>query len=419
MILSTRRHHPLLSQIGRLAGATALAQGLSIAALPILTRVFRPEDFALLAVFTALLGLISVVAGLRLNLAIPLPQDDGEAAALLSLSLLATTAVSVCVAVLCLGWSAPISVALGAPEIAPFLWLLPPAVWLAATYAALQYWSSRARRYREIARTRLSRSAGGTCTQLLFAALYPSTIGLVAGQIVTSGAGVLSLARSLWRHDRRAFSALTIQQLTKTWRQWWRFPALSVPEALTNAAGLQVPVLLIAAWSAGPEAGFLMLCMRLLGAPMVLLGTSVGQVFLTEAPGHARTASLGQFTKRTITNLAATGVPLIAAAGLLGPLVFPAIFGDSWRAAGDLLFVMTPWFALQFITTPVSAVLQIRGRLGLAIGLQLAGLAMRVGAILLATKIAPHALPEAFSIASAAFYALYLLVILRCAEDRS
>lgn len=50
-----------------LAGGTAAGQAIVVLASPILTRLYTPEDFGLLAVYAALLGIISVVASCVTN----------------------------------------------------------------------------------------------------------------------------------------------------------------------------------------------------------------------------------------------------------------------------------------------------------------------------------------------------------------
>src|SRR5690606_21592699 len=72
-----------------LAGGTALGQLLTIAASPVLTRLYDPADFGVLGVYAALLTTITTVASLRYELAIPVSDDEEEAASLLVLCLVA------------------------------------------------------------------------------------------------------------------------------------------------------------------------------------------------------------------------------------------------------------------------------------------------------------------------------------------
>src|SRR5690606_10969368 len=65
-----------------LSGSTAVGQVVVILASPILARLYTPEDFGTLGVIASLLGIISVIASLRYQLAIPIPEDDEEASQL-------------------------------------------------------------------------------------------------------------------------------------------------------------------------------------------------------------------------------------------------------------------------------------------------------------------------------------------------
>lgn len=59
--------------IGILVGGTAFAQALMVLVLPLLTRLYTPEDFNVLAVYASILSIISVAACLRLEITVPLP----------------------------------------------------------------------------------------------------------------------------------------------------------------------------------------------------------------------------------------------------------------------------------------------------------------------------------------------------------
>lgn len=68
------------SDVLKLVGGTAIAQDLSVLSSPLLTRLYGPEAFGIIAIFTAITGIISVMACLRYEQAIMLPKRDEEAA---------------------------------------------------------------------------------------------------------------------------------------------------------------------------------------------------------------------------------------------------------------------------------------------------------------------------------------------------
>ncbi len=74
-------------RVSLLIGATAVAQLILILSMPLLTRLYTPEDFGLLAIYSSILAVISVVASLCYESAIPLPKNDETAAHILLLTI--------------------------------------------------------------------------------------------------------------------------------------------------------------------------------------------------------------------------------------------------------------------------------------------------------------------------------------------
>jgi O-antigen/teichoic acid export membrane protein len=64
-----------------MTAGTALGQGLVVVLAPLLTRLYTPTDFGVLAVYGSVVSLVAVVASLRYELAIALPGRDKAVAA--------------------------------------------------------------------------------------------------------------------------------------------------------------------------------------------------------------------------------------------------------------------------------------------------------------------------------------------------
>jgi O-antigen/teichoic acid export membrane protein len=403
--------------IGVLVGGTAFAQALSVLALPVLTRLYTPEDFSVLAVYTALLGILTVIASLRLEIAIPLPEADSDAANLLAIALCSSAAFGALLGVVVAFWGRPISLLLDAPQLARHLWLLPLGVWIAGSYMALQYWTSRRKNFSAVARTRMSQAIGGTITQLGLGALSIAPLGLLLGQFIKSGAGVVGLGRRLLLSDRAALSSVNRGDMVRVLSEYRRFPKYSMLEAFANTASIQVPVLIIAASSPGHDAGYLLLAMQVLAIPAALIGQAVGQVFLSHAAEKNRSDDLAAFTAKTIGNLIAIGAGPILAVAILAPTAFPLLFGQDWARSGHLVTWMAPWFFMQFVTSPVSMVLHIRSQQRTALLLQLGGLALRAGMVAVSVVIAPHLAVEVYAISGLIFYLIYAAIVVAISKS--
>ena len=82
------------SNVVKLVFGTGLAQVLPIAVLPILTRMYSPEEFGIFAIYMAVAGILGVVATGRYELSIVLPDNDKEASGIFGVSLMITLIVS-------------------------------------------------------------------------------------------------------------------------------------------------------------------------------------------------------------------------------------------------------------------------------------------------------------------------------------
>ena len=98
------RRAGVLNSIGILVSGTAAAHAITALAMPVVTRLFTPADFAAAAAFSSLVGILVVAVCLRFEVAIPLPEDDAEAANLLALSAGSTVLAALVAAVRTLSW---------------------------------------------------------------------------------------------------------------------------------------------------------------------------------------------------------------------------------------------------------------------------------------------------------------------------
>lgn len=402
---------PFVRNVAILTGGTAFAQGLMAVSLPLLTRIYKPEDFGILSVYMAVLGIVSVLSCLRFDIAIPLPEHDHDAINVLALAILASSFVASLIAILVVVWPQDILALLRQPGMATYLWMIPLGVWLVAIYSSLQYWASRKRRFQLITHTRISRAIGGAGSQLLIGLFSATPFGLLFGRLLYGGVGVPALLRSIWQNDRHALRAVSIEGMRRNAKNYRRFPTYSVPESFFTVLGEQLPLIVIAAMASSSEAGFVMLAMSVMGLPMGLVGSSVAQVYLTEAPAKLREGSLAEFTVRTMWAMLKAGGGPILIVGIFSPLAFPILFGDEWVRAGVIVAWMTPWFILQFVASPISVVLHVTGNLRLAMLMQALGCILRIGFVLYAFQWDAAYVAEMYAVSSAIFYAIYILVI--------
>lgn len=413
LILQRLTSSSIVRDIAKLVLGTVGGRVVLLLAMPVVTRLYKPADFELLAVYAALVGTVAVASCLRFEVAIPLAENDEDAVHLLVLSLMSVAGVVVLILLLALTQPQQVAELVGSPEIGAYMWIVALGVAMTASYSALQLWATRNRRFGSIARTRVGQATTGAATMLGFGWLGLAPLGLLLGNMLSLGAGGLSLAVQVMRWDRAAVRVVTRRGLSATLRKYRRYVVFSTPEALANVAGIQVPILMIAAMAeAQAEAGQLFLAMQIMAVPMTLLGASVGQVYASRAREELQNGTLYRFTLSMMRRLFLIGLVPMAAAALLAPPLFPLVFGADWARAGVIVAWITPWMLLQLTVSPVSMGLHVTGHQRTAMALHCFGLALRVGSVAAAAMIPAIGPVEGYAASGALFYGLFAMIVL-------
>jgi O-antigen/teichoic acid export membrane protein len=390
-----------------LVGGTAGAQLLMVLAAPLLTRLYTPEDFGLLAVYAGLLALFTVVASLRYELAIPLPESNAEAANVLVLSLLVVLLMTGISAIMVLLTGEQIALALESPKLANYFWLLPLGVLLSGIYNVFNYWAVRTKHFGDIARTRISQTLATLAVQLL--GYKSGGIALLFGQAGGQGVGSLRLARSALKH--KEFNSWSWAGVGAAAKRYKQFPIFSTWSGLFNTAGTQLPPLMFAAFFSAGAAGLYALAHRVLAMPMSILGDAIGKVFFSNAAEAYREGRLAPMVEKVHRKLAEIAMPATLLLVIAGPELFAFAFGHNWREAGEFARYMAPWLYMVFITSPLSTLFSVLERQRLGMLFQAALLVIRLAAILVGAYWLQALLPTVilFSLVSAFFWVGFLV----------
>jgi O-antigen/teichoic acid export membrane protein len=368
-----------------LASGTALAQLLLVLAVPVLTRLYTPADYGALAVFSSALTVLLVLASLRYEAAIPLPEDDEVAGSLLALTFVLLAVMAALVSLLVWLAGDEFVTMVNAPALRPYLWLIPVGLLGAGTYQALSYWAIRRREFGRVARTKLSQGAGQVVTQVALGVAGAGVPGLLIGDVVGRVAGGGGLAVLALRE--RSQARVTRSSLVAVAARYRRFPLLTTWAGFLNVGSLQLPSILFSAGFGAAAAGLYALSFKMLVLPTMLVGQAVGQVFLSRAATFVgEPERLRQLTERTALALFACGLPVFGVVALGGPQLFATVMGNEWEQAGRYAQLLAPWFVVWLVSSPLSGLLNVREWQGSALAFSAFEFALRLGALLVGVR---------------------------------
>ena len=393
-----------------IAGASLLGQSLVVLITPLLTRTYGAEDFAFFALYVAVSLIFGPAIVLRMDIALSLPRDDREGAAAAWLGIIAATLL--CGALMLTGFLCgdAIGGVLHSPTFGNLYWLVFLGTFVLALDQISLGWMIRHKRYASVARRSLYSGVAQASTQLLFGYLdVPNGLvfGLLIGRLAALG-GVFGKDGLLRQPIPR------VREIRRTASRYRRFMYLSSWSTLINGVGIQAPVLVISACYGKLGVAELGLAIRVLSAPLAIVGMAVGRVFQGQVSESIRLGrpDIAQRLRRTAILLAILGTAPTIVLMTLGPDLFSTIFGEQWRGAGQLAAALAIGLYGQLIVSPISQVPTLLERQGLQIGWDL----MRMfGTILVplimfyagaSIVVATTALGITFAVLYASFYVL-------------
>ncbi|PKU23234.1 lipopolysaccharide biosynthesis protein [Telmatospirillum siberiense] len=378
---------PFLKNVSIMLGGAAGGQLVSILLSPLLTRLYSPQQFGILSVYSAVLAILVVIASLRYEMALPLTRLDEDAANLMAVclcALAATTAAVGSVVFLLPGqmiealWPLP----LFSERIGTYRILLVVGYVCLGGYFIALYGATRTGAFRAIAKTRFGQGVVGPLSQIVLGLLGVGTPGLLLGFIAGQSAGTAGLFYNVATDRPGAWSSLSWRRMRGLAARYCRFPLVSSWAALIDALGSsQLLYLLISLQYSARIAGYIFLVERVVSRPLAIVGTSILQVFMSEA-GRTATSDPDKLKSRfrqVVFRQFCLAAAWVLAANLAGALLFPTVFGEEWIEGIVYLKAMSLGYLAQALVQPVFHTLQILEKQILAAGWQIGRLIFTVG----------------------------------------
>lgn len=381
---------PFLRNVSIMLSGSAGGQMISILLSPLLTRLYTPQDFGILSVYSAALTIGVVIASLRYELALPLVRREEEALNLMAVCLcvLLLTTGGLCLTLFALPaawihqvWPVPV----GNGGAGLYLGLLIGGYFcLGAYYIALQL-ATRAGAFPAIAKTRLAQGAVGPTSQIGLALAGLGTPGLLLGNIAGQSAGTFGLFAKMVPGLRALWRVLSWRAMAAQARRYIRFPLISSWAALIDAAGSSQLLYLLVTLAFDPRiAGLLFLVERVIARPLTIVGTSILQVYIGEAGQIAASdpARLRRRFYQVVGRQFLLALGWVVLANIAGALTFKTVFGAQWEEGVLYLQAMSLGYLAQAVVQPVFHTLQILEKQGLAAGWQIGRLCFTVAIFL-------------------------------------
>ena len=235
-----------LRNLATMTGATAIGQVIGMGGYLVMTRIYSPEDFGLLAIFTAILMQLLVFVSLRYDWAIPLPKTEKQANDILLLCLLLASGFTVLSVIGITFFGDELVTLIKTPKLKPFLYLLPPTVFVGGCYQAFNYWALRKKEFKLIAHTKINQSVGSTLVPIVLAVFNKSAFNLLLGTALNYVIGTGKIAMFWWKDFRTEIKNTSLKEVWQVGADYRQFPTFVLWSGLFNTAGMNLPTYMLA-----------------------------------------------------------------------------------------------------------------------------------------------------------------------------
>ncbi len=339
------------------------ARIIGVLSIPVLTRIYSPEDFGVLALYSAFVGVVFPLMTFRYVQAIPLPRTDTMALGLFVLCFKLILVSSVVFAVFFAVFGEVFLKFLGMGVLLPFWWLIVLGSFGAATYELFSMWATRKKQYDVIAKSQFSQALVGNVVKIVLGGLSFGSLGLLLGQVLNQGSGLVILLKDVRSFYKSKFSNLNKGRLLFLAAYYQSFIWFRLPSHFLVTLSLQAPLFMVGVLFSKESTGQLSLAMMALSLPIGLVGSAISKAY------YAEIASIGKRNLKRVTEMTfsvqgrlfSVGVPFSLFIYFYAESLFRFVFGEEWVVAGSFASLLAPSILFQFTSSPLMEVINILG----------------------------------------------------------
>ena len=343
-----------LKSITILASSSIIAQIICFFLVPVITRMYSPEEFARFTYILSLLSLFMGVINFRYDMSIVKVSDERDVFILIKGALLLggifTLLISIFIGIFFLFKE-------------DFFWYHSLYFFLILlSYAiinVLTAYNNRNREYKIISSVNLIRPLAQNVGAILLGVLSFRASGLLLSYLLGQLLGLKEQNKSLRVHWRM-ISSIPLKDVKNQLIVHKDQLIYSTPAQFINGFSYSSLSIIIEWMFSLTILGYYSISVRLLGLPLSVISGNVSKIFYENASREFEKYHTYRKTlKYTFLFLFFLAVPMVLLMMTVVPSLCGYYLGEEWKKAGDYIFILAPMFGIRFIVTSLSPALII------------------------------------------------------------
>lgn len=335
---------------------TGIAQIITVAASPILSRIYSPADFGVFGTYQSIIAVIAIVVSARYDHTILLPKEDKDAINLTALSFLIALMVSIILLISVSFFHQATVSMLNDKNITPWLILLPASSLFIGMSQTLNNYFMRRKDFRHISKSPMMQSLARATVSVGISFGKTTQGGLIWGYLAGHfiDTTVLLWGRTrLLMHD--LFKYFEWSHCLKMANKYKKYALTVIPANLIGALAGTMPIFLLSSFFNQSIVGFYFLSYSIVNLPITFIGKALSDVSYKHTMDiiHSNN-SLADYMERITSYLLLVSVIPLLVLLLFSQVLFGFVFGSEWQTSGLYVQILLPVFLLRFLSSPVT-----------------------------------------------------------------
>lgn len=413
-MINKLRSNEYLRNVLTLMSGVFLSQIVLFCGSMILTRIFSPEDFGLVAFYISIVNILVVVSTLRYEHSIILPKTDSDSYDIMKITKKIVVYFSITLLLIIILFNNEILNFISKPELKYFFNFLPLFIILNSFFFIYRSWLVRKKKFKRIAIGTSIKSIALTLSLIIGGIIYNDIIVFLFANILAQMLETLYLKYEISKGDYNKSNAL------KQLKKYIDFPKYSLPSDLISTYSSQNPILLFSSFFGDYVVGQFSITQRVLAIPIKFISGSTLEVYKQKASeAYNEIGNCFNIFKSTFKTLFLVGLVPTIILFFLAPKLFEVLFGQEWIDAGLYARYLLPMFFLQFSIRPLSYTLYIAGKQNYNLYWQIGLLILTsIGIYIGVLFESSHVSILGFSLAYSFMYLIYFLLIFNVSKGK-
>lgn len=337
---------------------TIIAQAIPVAISPILTRIFTPDEFGVLAIYMGIAGFLAIFATLRYEHALVLTSSKTEVDNLLIVSFFLTILISLLLLFIVVVFKEEFASTFELDEVGMWIYTIPLSVFLLGLYNSLNSRLVWLKNFKSSASNRVVLSGTNAFCGISAGALGFTQVGLIFANLVSYQISVFYLLRKNQVTPIK-ISRVTQKRMRLMLYKYRDFPSKNLPSAVVNGLYNNGKLVFIAVFYSSTLVGLLSLVLRVMQMPVTLVSSSISDVLYKSSAESINQSSLSIIRSKVyklLIILSLIGIIPFGTIFVYGELIFAFVFGVNWDVAGEYASILSIGLFAMFVASPLTKV---------------------------------------------------------------